>query len=160
VPLKRAFGLDWNLDIGIRRARTSRRLDLLEARLVTRDLDVFRIYVFAETGYLVGTEQIDARHHPAAALDPDRYLGVSHGGTVGVLHETKIGRSFILAGIIVVAESGPPCPGDAGQQAHCTDEERRQCHTASNQTHSGSPDGSRRPPAEPSPRGINSGGTP
>src|SRR5262245_3540979 len=103
-PLQRALGLDRVLRAR-RRQPTAVYARLLVALLFARDGNFVRTDLLAEAGHLVGAERIGAGDHAAAVLHANRHLGVGHGGAVGVLHEAEIGRPFILAGVVVVAET-------------------------------------------------------
>src|SRR5262249_14850712 len=62
--LQRAFGLDRDLRISVRR-RASDDAQLLVARLVAGHLDVLGIDLFAEAGHLVSAEKVGARDDTA-----------------------------------------------------------------------------------------------
>src|SRR5207247_8732274 len=91
AALQRAFGLDRDFRVGVRRPHASQRPELLVALLVARDLDVPRIDVLAEPRHLVGAERVGARDDPAAILDPHGHLRIGHGYSVGVLPEVEVG---------------------------------------------------------------------
>src|SRR5262245_1463389 len=117
-PLHRAFGLDRDLGIGVRRG-AAQHPHLLVALLLAGDLDLFRIDLLAEAGNAVGAERVGAGDHAAAILDRHRHLGVGNGRAVGVLDEAEIGGAFVLMVVVVVAETGAAGPQrrrqDAGQ---------------------------------------------
>src|SRR5262245_51704065 len=93
-PLHRAFGLDRDLRIGIRRG-AAEHAHLLEAHLLARDQDLGRIDLLAEAGDAIGAERIGAGDDTAAVLDRHGDLGVRDGGAIGVFDETEIGGAFV-----------------------------------------------------------------
>src|SRR5262249_32539240 len=122
--LQPAFGLDRDLRISARR-RASDDAQLLVARLVAGHLDVLGIDLFAEAGHLVSAEKVGARDDTAAILHCHGHLGVGNSGAVGVPHEAEIGRTFLLAVVVIVAEAGTSRPrGERNGAAHREDRAR------------------------------------
>src|SRR5262249_47533064 len=107
--LQRALGLNRNSRVGARRG-TSDDAELLIAWLVARHFDVFGVNLLAEARNLVGAEQVGARDDTAAVLHTHGHLGVGNSGAVRIPHEAKIGRPFLLAVVVVIAEAGTPGP--------------------------------------------------
>src|SRR4029453_815620 len=115
--LQRAFGLDRDFWVGVRRPHASQRPELLVALLVAGDLDILRIDVLAEPGHLVGAERVGARDDTAAILDSHSHLCIGHRCAVGVLPEAKLGGPFLFAVVVVVAESCAARPQSSRQDA-------------------------------------------
>src|SRR5262245_56021258 len=137
--LQRAFGLDRDLRVGARR-RSPDDAQLLVAWLVAGHLDVLGIDLFAEAGHLVSAEKVGARDDTAAILHRHGHLGVGNGGAVGVAHEAEIGRTFLLAVVVVVAEAGTSRPhGERNGAAHREDRARHPPATPNRRVHPGLP---------------------
>src|SRR5262249_23304057 len=119
--LQRAFRLDRDLRIAARR-RTSDDAQLLVARLVTGDLDVFGIDLLAESWNFVGAEKVGTCNDAAAIFHSHGHLGIRDGGAARVADETEIGRPFLFAVIVVIAESRTSGPrGDGKGTGHGKD---------------------------------------
>src|SRR5436190_524896 len=135
AALQRAFRLDRDLRIAARR-RTSDDAQLLVARLVAGDLDVFGIDLLAESWNFVGAEKVGTRNDAAAIFHSHGHLGIGDGGAARVADETEIGRPFLFAVVVVIAESrtsGPRC--DRNGTGYREDGARHPAHTPNRGTH-------------------------
>src|SRR5262249_3640464 len=89
------------------------------ARLVAGDLDVFGIDLLAESWNFVGAEKIGTRNDAAAILHTHGHLGIRDGGAARVPDETEIGRPFLFAIVVIIAEARTSGPrGDRKGVAH------------------------------------------
>src|SRR6478609_4962118 len=123
--LQRAFRLDRDLRIAARRG-TSDDAQLLVARLVAGDLDVFGIDLLAEAWNFVGAEKVGARNDAAAIFYSHGHLGIGDGGAARVPDETEIGRPFLFAIIVIIAEARTSSP--RGERNGTGYRQDRACH--------------------------------
>src|SRR6516164_384434 len=133
--LQRALGLNRNFRVGARRG-TSDDAELLVAWLVARHFDVFGVNLLAEARNLVGAEQVGARDDAAAVLHAHGHLGVWDSGAVRVPHAAEIGRPFLLAVVVVIAEArtARPCGARKGT-GHCEHRAHHPSDTPSRELH-------------------------